>query len=90
MTPYMAQPRYPLNSQVLAIFFLSATTPTTPHYPEFTDRYSTQYGRLSFSLHFMIHTPFYFPSPTSTSFLNPNAAPDPCTPPSLTPLTDFQ
>ena len=67
MIPYLAQPRYPLNSQVLAIFFLSATTPATPHYPEFTDRYSPQYGRLSFSLHFMIHTPFYFPSPTSTS-----------------------
>ena len=90
MTPYMAQLRYPLNSQVLAIFFLSLTTPATPHYPEFTDRYSPQYGRLSFSLHYMINTPFYFPSPTSTYFLNPKTTQDLCTPPSLTPLTDFQ
>ena len=28
--PYIAQPRYPLNSQVLAIFFPSATITTTP------------------------------------------------------------
>ena len=63
MTPDMAQPGYPLNSQVLAISFLSATTPATPHYPEFTDRYSTQYGRLSFSLHFMIHTAFLLSFP---------------------------
>ena len=54
----MVQPRYLLSSQVLAVFFLSATIPTTPHYPEFTDRYSPQYGRLSFSLHFVIHTAF--------------------------------
>ena len=60
MTRYMAQPRYPLNSQVLAIFFLSATIPAMPHYPEITDKYSLQYGRLSFSLHFMIHTAFLF------------------------------
>ena len=31
--PYIAQPRYPLNSPVVAIFFPSATI-TTPHYPE--------------------------------------------------------
>ena len=31
--PYIAQPRYPLNSQVLAIFFPSATITTTPHHP---------------------------------------------------------
>ena len=30
---YIAQPRYPLNSQVLAIFFPSATTTTTLHHP---------------------------------------------------------
>ena len=63
MTPYMAQPHYPLNSQVPAIFFLSATTPAASHYPEFTDRYSPQYGRLSFSLHFMIHTAFLLSFP---------------------------
>ena len=88
MTPYMAQPCYPLNSQVLAILFLSATIPATPHYPEITDRYSPQYRRLSFSLHFMIHIAFL------SSFLHfqilsqsPKASPDPCTPPFLTPLT---
>ena len=58
MMPYLAQPCYPLNNQVLAIFFLSATTLAAPHYPEFTERYSPQNGRLSFLLHFMIHTPF--------------------------------
>ena len=63
MTPYKAQPHYPLNSQVLTIFFLSATIPATPHSPEFTDRYSAQYGRLSFSLHFVIHTAFLFSFP---------------------------
>ena len=31
--PYIAQPRDPLNSQVLAIFFPSSTTRTTPHHP---------------------------------------------------------
>ena len=69
-------------------FFLSATTPALPHYPEITDRYSQQYGRLSFSLHFIIQTPFHSPSPSCTSFLNPKASQDPHTP--LTPLTDFQ
>ena len=88
MIPYLAEPLYPLNSQVLAIFFLSATTLAVPNYPEFTERYSPQYGRLSFSLNFMIHTPFQFFSPTFTSFLNPKAAPDPYT--LITPLTDFQ
>ena len=58
MMPYLAQPCYPLNNQVLAIFFLSATTLAAPHYSAFTDRYSPQNGRLSFSLQFMIHTPF--------------------------------
>ena len=32
--PYMARPHYPLNSQVLAIFFPSAAMATAPHYPE--------------------------------------------------------
>ena len=61
--PYMAQPRYHLNSQVLAIFFLSATITATSHYPEFTDRYSPQTGMLSFSLYFMNNTLFltFFP-----------------------------
>ena len=85
--PYLAQPRYPLNNQFLAIFFLSATMPGALHYPEFTDMYSPQNGRLSFSLHFMIHTPFHFPSPTCTSLLNPIATLDPYAP--LTPLTNF-
>ena len=62
MIPYMAQPRYPLNSQVFTTFFPFATIPATPHYPEFTDRYSPQYGRLPFSLHFMTNTPFFRPS----------------------------
>ena len=70
MIPYMAEPRCPLNNQNLAIFFPFATIPTIPHYPEFTDRYFPQYGRLLFSLHFMANTPFFdLPSPTPTSFL---------------------
>ena len=40
MIPYMAQPHHPLNNQVLAIFFLSATIPAMPHFSEFTDKYS--------------------------------------------------
>ena len=32
MIPYMAQPCFPLNSQVLAILFPFATTPAMPHY----------------------------------------------------------
>ena len=54
----MAQLRYPLNSQVLAIFFPVATIPATPHDPKFTDRYSQHYGMLSFSLLFITHTFF--------------------------------
>ena len=34
------------------------SAPATSHYPESTDMYSPQYGRLSFSLHFMIHIAF--------------------------------
>ena len=71
MIPYMAQPHYLLNSQALAIFFPYSIIPATPHYPEFTDRYCPQYGRLSFSLHFTTNTLFFdLPSPTSKSFLN--------------------
>ena len=88
MTPYMAQPRYPLNSQVLAILFFSATIQAMLHYPEFTDRYSPRYGRLSFSLNFMIQAAF-LPSPTSTSFPSPKVGPDLYTPPFLTPLKEF-
>ena len=39
-----------------------------PHYPEFTDRYSAQYGMLLFSLHFMTNTffsTFLLPPPIS-------------------------
>ena len=93
MIPYLAQSRHPLNSQVLAIFFPFATIPATPHYPVFTDRYSPQYGMLTFLLHFMTNTFFstflrFSPPPSaSTLFLNHTASPIPCTPPSLTPLT---
>ena len=48
MATYMAQPRYLLNSQVLTIFVLSGTIPATPHYPEFTERGSPQYGSYRF------------------------------------------
>ena len=93
MIPYMAQSRYSLNSQVLAIFFPFATIPATPHYLVFTDKHSSQYGMLMFLLHFMTNTfsstflPLSpFPS-ASTLFLNHTASPIPCTPPSLTPFT---
>ena len=77
MIPYIAQPRYPLNSQVLAIFVPFATTPATPEDPEFTDRYSPQYGILFFSFHFMTNTFFatFLHPTTSTSFLNHTANP---------------
>ena len=93
MIAYMAQSRYPLNSQVLAIFFPFATIPETPHYLVLTDRHSPQYGMLTFLLHFMTNTFFWTfltlspPPSTSTLFLNHTTSPIPCTPPSLTPLT---
>ena len=40
------------------MFFPFGTIPAMPRYPEFTDRFSPQYGRLSFSLNFMTHTFF--------------------------------
>ena len=93
MIPYMAQSRYPLNSQVLAIFFPFATIPATPHYLVLTDRNSPQYGMLTFLLYFMTNTFFWTfltlspPPSTSTLFLNHTASPILCTPPSLTLLT---
>ena len=93
--PYMAQSRYSLNSQVLAIFFPFATIAATPHYPVSIDRYSPQYGMLIFLLRFMTNTffstlLFFSPPPSSSnSFLNHTAGPVLCTPPSLTPLTCF-
>ena len=63
MILYVAQPRYPLFRQVLMIFFPFATIPAMPHCPEFTDRYSSQYDRLLFSLHFMTQTFFQLSSP---------------------------
>ena len=89
----MGQLRYPLNSQVLAIFFPFATIPATPHYLLLTDRHSPQYGMFMFLLHFMTNTFFWTfvtlspPSSTSTLFLSHTASPILCTPPSLTPLT---
>ena len=93
MIPYMAQSRYPLNSQVLAIFFPFATIPATPHYLLLTDRHSPQYGMFMFLLHFMTNTFFWTfvtlsrPPSTSTLFLNHTASPILYTPPFLTPLT---
>ena len=48
MIHYMTQPRYPLNSQVLAILLPFVTIPAPPHYPEFSDWHSPQYDILSF------------------------------------------
>ena len=93
MIPYMGQLRYPLNSQVLAIFFPFATIPATPHYLLLTDRHSPQYGMFMFLLHFMTNTFFWTfvtlspPPSTSTLFLSHTASPILCTPPSLTPFT---
>ena len=95
MIPYLAQSRHPLNSQVLAIFFPFATIPATPHYPVFTDRYSPQYGMLTFLLHFMTNTffstflPLSPPPSAFTSLLNHTAGPILCMLPSLTPYTNF-
>ena len=96
MIPYMAQSRQPLNSQVLAIFFPFANIPATPHYPVFTDRYSPQYGMLTFLLHFMTNTFFSIFSPplsptpsASTLCLNHTAGLIPCTLPSLNPHKNF-
>ena len=93
MIPYMAQSRYPLNSQVLAIFFPFATIPATPRYLLLTDRHSPQYGMFMLLLHFMTNTFFWTfvtlsrPLSTSTLFPNHTASPILYTPPSLTPLT---
>ena len=59
----------PLNSQLLAIFLPFATKQATMlHYPEFTDRYSAQYGMLLFSLHFMTNIfVFHIPPPPPIS-----------------------
>ena len=40
-----------------------ATIPATPHYPEFTDRYSPQNDRLLFPLQFMTNGFFQLSSP---------------------------
>ena len=85
MILYMAPSRYPLNRQVLAIFFPHAAIlatillqlffpyAITPHYLVFTDRHSQQYGMLTFLLHFMTNTFFstFLPlsSPPSASTL---------------------
>ena len=84
--PYIAQPRYPLNSQVLAVFFPSASITTTPHHPALLiDILSPQHGRLSFSLYFMTNTlAFDLPLTTFTSFLKHPAGPIPLTPAPLT------
>ena len=89
VTPYIALPRYPLNSQVLAVFFPSATITTTPHHPALLiDILSPQHGRLSFSLYLMTNTlVFDLPLTTFTSFLKHPAGPIPLTPASLTQLT---
>ena len=93
MITYMVKSRYPLDSQVLTIFFPFATIPATPHYPVSTDRYSPHYGMLTFLLYFMTNTffstflPLSPPPSASTSFLNHTAGPLPFTSPSLTPLT---
>ena len=69
---------------------LFATIPAMLSYPEFTDRYSLWYGRLSFSLHFMTNTLFFnLAFPTSMSLLHYMAGPIPCMPLFLTPLTEF-
>ena len=81
MILYMAQSRYPLNIQILVIFFPFATSPAMPQYLEITDRYSPQYGVLSFSFHLRLSCPPHLhphPTPTppnSTSFLNHTASP---------------
>ena len=52
MIAYMAQPLHPLTNQVFAMFFHSASMPAPPRYLEFTDKYSPQYRKSSFSLYF--------------------------------------
>ena len=90
MIPYVSQPRYPLNNQILAIFFPFATIPATSHYPEFTDTYSPHYRRLSFSLHFMTNILFFWPSFANFHIIaHGTASPILCTSPSLTPLTEW-
>ena len=90
MIPYMTQPRYTLNNQFLTIFFAPAAIPARPLYPEFNDRYSPQYGKLSFSLNFMTNTLFFeVPSPTCKSFLDHTVGLITCMLPSMIPLTEF-
>lgn len=80
----------PLNNRILAMFFPTATIPATSHYSEFTDKSSPEYGRLSFSLHFMTNNHFFdLSSLTFTSSLNHTANPILWTPAYLIPLSEF-
>ena len=68
----MNQPRNPLNSQVLEIFSPFATTPATPHYPEFTDRYSPQYVIVFIAFHdITLFFSFFPPLPHRFSITQP-------------------
>ena len=58
---FMARSRYPLNSLVLVLFSPFPTIPAMSHYPVFTDRYSPQYGKLTFLLHFVTNFSTFLP-----------------------------
>ena len=72
---FMARSCYLLNSLVLVLFSPFATIPAIPHYLLFTDRYSPQYGKLTFLLNFVTNTffstflPLFPPPPLPPSFL---------------------
>ena len=85
MIPNMAQSRYPLNNQVLAIFLPFATIPATPHYSLSSIHYvfsTVWYVNITF---FSTFLPLSTPLSASNLFLNHTASPIKCTPPSLTP-----
>lgn len=63
MITYVAQRSYLLNNQVPTVIFSSATIlAATLHYSEFTNKYSRQYGRWSFSTNNLFST-FFSPLP---------------------------
>lgn len=97
MIPYMTQTRHTLNSQVLSNFFPSAPIPTILHHSEFhNNKYSSQYVRWSFPLHFTTNirfstslSPLPTPLPITQSIQSTTQPPSLPTTPPLFPSHSF-
>lgn len=97
MIPYMTQTRHTLNRQVLSNFFPSAPIPTILHHSEFhNNKYSSQYVRWSFPLHFTTNirfstslSPLPTPLPITQSIQSTTQPPSLPTTPPLFPSHSF-